>query len=132
MSVAANCTSCPSPRLNRDPVVSVLTEPGTFEEVVGPARPLLPRHASEFGQVQQVRDNASAPAGGPSLLGDQGRHEWQPVGEQLDEARVHEARRSEDVGHELTLAQGVEGGDVRASRTGLQLLDAAPLVDRRG
>ena len=71
----------------------------------------------------------SAIAGRPLAPGDQRRHGWQAVGEQVAERPGHEVRRAEDVGHELTLAQGVEGGDVRASRAGLQLIDAAPLGD---
>ena len=91
--------------------VSAATSPGGCE---------VPQRRS--GRTQR-------PPGGPSLLATSGVMEWQAVGEQVTEGLGHEVRRAEDVGHELTLAQGVEGRDIPALRAGLQLIDAAPLVD---
>ena len=50
------------------------------------------------------------------------------MGEQLAEFVIHEVRRSDDVGDELTFVQRVEGGYGHASCARHQLLDAAARV----
>ena len=47
-----------------------------------------------------VQPPASTPAGLSLAPGDEGRHEWQAVGEQVAEGLGHELRRPEDVGDE--------------------------------
>ena len=69
------------------------------------------------------------PPGGPSLLATSGVTEGRPPANRSRKGWFTKLRRTEDVGHELALAQGVQGGDVQASCAGLQLLNTASLVD---
>ena len=43
-----------------DPLVPVLLQPETLEELVGPAQSALPGDALELGQIENVRDDAQA------------------------------------------------------------------------
>ena len=62
-------------------------------------------------------------------LGDQWGESGQPFREHLCEALVRELRCAEDVVSELALMQGVESRHMAGLRAGVELLDAAPLVD---
>ena len=65
----------------------------------------------------------------PTALDDERRDGGHAGSEQRPEACVHEVGRGEDVRHPLAAGEGVDGREAAPSRAGIEVVDAAALVD---